>query len=473
MKTRVFILCVLCFGMLLVPACMQQPVERNSTPLDISRLYIEPTAKPAPTPTEPSGRTVIEFWTDDHEPERVAVYRDVAFRFMRQNPNVELRIVPVNESSLSARLATAIQADALPDIIRLGAERVASLAADDLLDVTATQAVIESVGEDDFRAVTLQMVIDAGTGQYMAVPYDGWIQALWYRADLFEEHKLPPPSDWETIRTAASTLQRTSGLEYGLVLPTDPGQNYVHQVFEQIAISNGVWPFDEAGSVTMNTPEMVEALTWYAQLQEFALPGPQHVRSAREAYQQGRVGMIFYSTYLIDHLVRGADRGVGSARSGVQDLAGNTDFAPVVDGPNGSATYGQLVTLAILRQADPAARDVVEFFLTEGYIDVLALAPYGKVPVLKSAVDAWKDSFADSSIYSDETLDQITNGYDSIQRWLSHPDYDARQRAVIGEIEGQLLIPQVIYEIAIENTLTPQAAAERLQTEVEALLTAR
>ncbi len=52
-------------------------------------------------------------------------------------------------------------------------------------------------------------------------------------------------------------------------------------------------------------------------------------------------------------------------------------------GPNGSASYGQLVTLGIMQGADPEAQAVVEYFLTEGYQDVLALAPFGKVPVLK------------------------------------------------------------------------------------------
>jgi hypothetical protein len=142
-------------------------------------------------------------------------------------------------------------------------------------------------------------------------------------------------------------------------------------------------------------------------------------------------------------------------------------------GPRGSASYGQLVTLGIMKGADEAAQKVVEYFLTEGYIDVLALAPFGKVPVLESAVDGWKTLSPYFEYYSNETLDQIANGFETMQRWLFRPDYDPVERAVIGDIEGRLLIPQVISNIALEGIMTPESGAAWLQEQVEALLAER
>ena len=75
--------------------------------------------------------------------------------------------------------------------------------------------------------------------------------------------------------------------------------------------------------------------------------------------------------------------------------------------------------------------------------------------------------------YSDETLAQIANGYETMQRWLFRPDYDATQRAVIGDIEGRLLISQAISNIALEGIMTPETAAEWLQEQVELLLAER
>jgi hypothetical protein len=60
-----------------------------------------------------------------------------------------------------------------------------------------------------------------------------------------------------------------------------------------------------------------------------------------------------------------------------------------------------------------------------------------------------------------------------MQRWLFRPDYDATQRAVVGDIEGRLLIPQVISNIALEGTMTPETGAAWLQEQVEVMYAER
>jgi len=421
------------------------------------------------------NRTVVEFWTTDNEEERVVQYEEVAKRYMELHPEVEVRIVPVEEAGLSQRISTAVAANRLPDIVRLGIERVAAFAADGILDQDAAVSTIQAIGEDDFRAGPLEMVTDPATGKYAAVPFDGWIQALWYRQDVFTDLGLNAPIKWEDIQASCEALPGNDNLLYGIAIGTDPGQNYGHQVFEQVAISNNAWPFDEEGNVTMNTPEMVAALEFYASLQDCALPGPQYWRGAREAYEYGQSGMMFYSTYIMDDLVDGSGMDDGTmVELAYADLAARTGFAPSMEGPNGAATYGQLVAMGIMQGADPVAQDVVKFFMTgEHYQDILALAPFGKVPVLASAVEEWKSTSDYFGNYPPETLEAIAAGYDTMQRWLFRPDYDATERAVVGDIEGRLLIPQVLSNIAIEGNMTPETAAEWLQEQVELLVTER
>ncbi|TFH33350.1 MAG: extracellular solute-binding protein, partial [Anaerolineales bacterium] len=245
---------------------------------------------------------VIEFWTTDNEEARVQVYEAVAARYMEANPGVEIRIVPIEEAGVSQRISTAVAANRLPDIIRMGIERVAAFSADELLDEDAAMAAIQAIGEDDFRAGPLQMVVDPATGNYAAIPYDGWIQAMWYRQDVFDSLGLSAPVKWADIAAACEALPGNDNLLYGMTLGTDPGQNYPHQVFEQFSISNDAWPFDSAGNVTMNTPKMIAALDFYTSLQDCSLPGPQYWRGAREAYEYGQSGMMFYSTYIMDDL---------------------------------------------------------------------------------------------------------------------------------------------------------------------------
>lgn len=420
-------------------------------------------------------KTVIEFWTTDNEEARIDTYEAIAAAYMAENPDVDLRIVPIEEAGIAQRIATAQAANRMPDIVRMGVERVSSFAADGILDEDAAVATIQAIGEDDFRAGPLAMVTNPETGKYSAVPFDGWIQAIWYRTDSFTEAGANAPISWDDIDAACDALPGTGNLLYALTLGTDPGQNYPHQVFEQVAMSNNAWPFADDGSVSMNTPEMVEALEFYAGLQRCALPGPQYWRGAREAYELDQSGMLFYSTYIMDDLVDGSGlEGGGNVEIPVEDLPGVTGFAATMEGPNGAASYGQLVTLGILQGADPLSQDIVKFFMTgQNYQDVLALAPFGKVPVLESAVEGWSGLSDYFAKYSEDTLSQIANGFDTMQRWLFKPGYDATQRAVIGDIEGRLLIPQAISNIALEGTMTPEAAAEWLQEQVEVLLAER
>ncbi len=447
----------------------EQVIVKETVPVTVKETVV---VKETVAPAE---RTVVEFWTTDNEEDRVDTYEAVAAGFMAEHPEIEIRIVPIEEAGISQRIATALAANRLPDIVRMGVERVAAFAADGILDEDAAEAVIASIGEDDFRAGPLNMVTNPATGMRSAVPFDGWVQALWYRADVFADAGLAAPVTWDDIDAACDTLPGTDNLLYALTLATDPGQNYPHQVFEQVAMSNDAWPFDSEGNVTMDTPNMIEALDWYTSLQRCAMPGPQYWQGARESYELDQSGMLFYSTYIMDDLVEGSGLASGgNVQIAVPDLALKTGFAPMMEGPDGAASYGQLVALGIMKGADPAAQDVVQWFLTgQNYQDVLALAPFGKVPVLKSAVEGWGTLSPFFANYSEETLSQIANGYETMQRWLFRPDYGPVERAVVGDIEGRLLISQAISAIALEGTMTPETAAAWLQEQVEALLAER
>lgn len=455
---------ILAFGL---TACQPQVVEK----------IVEVTKEVEVLVTQAAvEKTVVEFWTTDNEEARVNVYDTVAALYMAEHPEVEIRIVPIDEATISQRIATARAANRLPDIVRMGVERTAAFAADGIMDEDANTAAIEAIGKDDFRGGLLEMVTDPATGKYAAIPFDGWVQAIWYRSDLFTELGLEAPTTWDTINAACDKLPGIGNLLYGIVLPDDPGQNYPHQVFEQVAISNNAWPFDGKGNVTMNSPEMIEVLQFYTDLIRCAPPGPQYWQGAREMYELDQSGMMFYSTYIMDDLVDGSGLvgATGKITIAVENLPEKTGFAPSMKGPKGDAVYGQLVTLGIMQGADPVAQDVVKFFMTgKNYQDVLALAPLGKVPVLTSAVAGWKELSPYFANYSSETLDQIANGYDSMQRWLFRPDYTAAERAVVGDIEGRLLISQVLSNIILEKSMTPETGAQFLQQEVEKLLADR
>jgi len=81
-------------------------------------------------PAEPVEKTIVEFWSTDHEVERVDLYEEIAERFMAEHPDIDVRIVVIMEGEVSQRVATGLAANRLPDMMRMGIERVAAFAAE-------------------------------------------------------------------------------------------------------------------------------------------------------------------------------------------------------------------------------------------------------------------------------------------------------------------------------------------------------
>lgn len=460
------------------------PARDNAPTSEATSTSAAPTAEAAPVATEAaaapesatneSGATIVEFWTFDHLPERIGVYEAVAARFMAANPGVEIRMVPKDEATIYPELIEAANVGQMPDLVMLGVERLPGLASAGWVDEQAASAVIRSIGIDDFRAGSLEMVTNLESQQQWAIPFSGWLQAIWYRKDVFDAQGLSAPSTWDQINAACDALTQagtqSNGVTYAIALPSAPDQNYGHQVFEQIAISNQAWPLALSGEVTFNTPEMIDALRFFANLQRCSAPGPLSAEQAADYYLNGEAAMIFYSTYFIDDMVLGGQRPGGRVvQPNPTDLAQRTSFASGMVGPKGSSTYGQMVALAITQGADSAARDVARFFSTDGYLEILGISPMGKIPQRHSMATKWTELSPVFANYSAATLGHIANGFDNSHRWVLRGGYTNNQRAVISDIESQLLIPQALDKI-LKGEFTPESAAEWLQAQTQTLI---
>ncbi|NIN65575.1 MAG: hypothetical protein GTO63_12935, partial [Anaerolineae bacterium] len=69
-------------------------------------------------------------------------------------------------------------------------------------------------------------------------------------------------------------------------------------------------------------------------------------------------------------------------------------------------------------------------------------------------------------------LEAIFEGFESAQRWAFVPEYDQIQRAAIGDLEGRLFLIEAFNNI-IDGLMTPEAAADWLQTQMQDLYDAR
>jgi len=408
---------------------------------------------------EPGEQTVVEFWTTDNEKARMDVQNELATRFEEANPDIDIQVVAIDEASLSQRVATAVGAGQLPDVMRFGLEFVPGFVQEDILDVSASTQAINELGADTFYSGVLGMV-ESGDG-WAAMPIDGWVQGIWYRRDMFEQEGLDAPNTFEKIMTAAQTFQDTAQGQYGIVIGTDPEQTYTQQVFEHFAMANGAFPFRQGDPLTMNTEEMVDTLDYYTSLAEYGPPGANYWREARLEYLAGNAAMMFYSTYIMDDIAGLVEE----FEVGVEDLAANTGMVPLFQGPmaDSPASYGQIVVLGITQNADTeAAQRWVEFLLSDGYMDIINMSPMGKMPMRPQFVEQWRENDV-FGFYSQDVVEEIAGGFEGVNRWGIvggglHP--------LVSDIYGQQLVPVAIGNI-LDGSMSSQEAADWLQQQVE------
>ncbi|PKL10606.1 MAG: sugar ABC transporter substrate-binding protein, partial [Spirochaetae bacterium HGW-Spirochaetae-8] len=286
----------------------------------------------------------------------------------------------------------------------------------------------------------------------------------------FEKAGLNPPTTWDDILKAAKYFYKPELNQYGILVGTLP-EAYAEQCFTPIAMSNGAALFDADKNLVFNSPEMKEAVEFYAELAKYNPPGPQTWR-ARDYYLQGKMAMFFYSTYIMDDLAL-QEAAMGSLTGdNFKDLAG-ADFDPDLVGKTrvasivtntSSAGYGTVVALGLFDQGDPAktaaAQKFLEYLYTpNAYITFLHMAPGGMNPMLKEiATNArfQNDPVGIFKRYGTEKMAEIIDGLENIETFSI---VGGNRIEAASEITAKQIIPQMLYKITQENVSVSNAMA--------------
>ena len=426
-------------------------------------------AKPA-EPKAAQGPVEIDFWSTQTQSDRQATIQVLIDTFEIMNPDVKINLIPVDENDVATQLNTAAAAGNLPALLESPSENQVAFGSQGLLDSDAVTDLITTIGKDKFYAGTLKLVETGSPGKYYAAPYHGWVQGIWYRSDWFKDAGLNPPNTWEDILKAAKYFYQPENNRYGILVGTT-AEAYTEQCFTQFAMSNGAGLFDKNANLIFNTPEMKEAIKYYAELAKYNPPGPQTWR-ARDYYLQGKMAMFFYSTYIMDDLAI-AEVAAGSLTSeNFADLAGTSFDPDLVDNTRMASTithtddagFGVVVSLSLPDQGNPAKTQAAKSFLRylytpNAYITWLHMAPGGMNPVLKEiAVNArfQNDPKGIFNNYGKDKMAEIIAGLDNIETFSI---VDGKRIAAASTIYSQQIIPQMLYKITQEGMDVDKAMA--------------
>ena len=424
------------------------------------------------------GDGVITVWSTEDQPDRIAATEAIAARFAEQS-GVTVEVVPVAEDQFPSLVAANLAGGTLPDVLFLGVEFADTWAAEGILDTAAAATVINDLGADTFSALDL---VDDGEGGYFGVPSDGWGQLIVYRKDLFDAAGLAAPNTFETIEAAAAALNDPDNNFYGIVAATDPSSGFTQQTFEAFALANNAQLTDADGNVTLNSPELTEALAFYTNLvTSYGPPGVVDVDNSRATYFAGQAAMLVWSPFILDELAGLRDDVIPNCPECADDtayLAKNSGLVPAFSGPSGSTPvqYGQVSLFGITTNADPQAVEFVKFMMSDAYVDWLAIAPEGKFPMRLGPeagsteyLDAWRNlnigvdrKAPISDFYGEDVINSLVEGATNFARW----GLADGQGELVGGVYSELVFPTLIADV-VNGSLTAEEAAAEAQTLVE------
>lgn len=422
----------------------------------------------------------ITVQTSDTLPDRLAALEEIVAAFESES-GIQVEVVGVEEDQFNQVLTSGAAAGDLPDVIgSIGLTQVRTLGANDLANTQAVQEVVDALGEDTFSARALELNRDGD--ELLAVPSESWAQLLYYRTDLFEEAGLPAPESYEDILAAAEALD--SPEVAGFVGATAPGDAFTQQTIEHVALGNGCQMVNEAGDILFDSPECVGALDFYGNLIEnYSVSGAQDVDTVRANYFAGEAAMFIWSTFVLDEMAGLRDDALPTCPECADNpafLAENTGVVPAIAGPDGGepAQFGQITNWTITADANAeASKQFVEYMMSDGYVDYLAIAPEGKVPVRFGTADspteysdAWQTLPAGvdrkeplENFYSDEVLSALQTSVDDLLLW----GIPQGQGDLAGAALGELPIAQAVADVAnggVDPETAAQQAAEALRS---------
>jgi multiple sugar transport system substrate-binding protein len=413
----------------------------------------------------------ITFWVQEDLPDRVAATQAIVSDFEEQS-GVKVEVVSVAEDQFAQLITSSAAAGDLPDVIAgLALPQVRTLSANELVDTDAVAAVVDALDPSTFSDKALELTADGD--EQLAVPSESWLQMLLYRTDLFEAAGLDAPDSYDNILTAAKALN--SQQVAGFVGATAPGDAFTEQTFEQLALGNDCQLVDSDGEITLDSEQCVESFDFYSDLiTNYSVPGAQDVDTTRATYFAGQAAMFVWSSFVLDEMAglrNDAKPTCPECLDNPAFLAENTGVVTSIAGPDstGPAQFGEITSWTITDGANTEdAQAFIEYMMTDGYEDWLAIAPEGKVPVRFGTPDEptrYSDAWAAlpagvdtkaplSDFYAPEVLEAVAAGPENIARW----GIAQGQGDLLGALQGEQPVATAVSDVT--QGTDPEVAAK-------------
>ncbi|MFG6114855.1 ABC transporter substrate-binding protein [Halobacillus sp. MO56] len=206
-------------------------------------------------------------------------------RFEEENPDIKVKLEAVGWDNAYQKLVTGFNGNSSPDIFAGGSRWMTAFA-----DMEALLPLTDMASEKIKEYPEALQKSSQYKDEIYGIPRAFSARSLIYRTDLIEE----PPTTWEELVETATKVQEENEGMYGFAISGAAHVSTTTQYFNYL-LQNGGQVFDEAGNVTLNSPEAVEALEYYADLYTKHEVVPNPVEYNRELlpvlFKEGKIAM--------------------------------------------------------------------------------------------------------------------------------------------------------------------------------------
>lgn len=349
-------------------------------------------------------KTTIEFMHSSVEQDRLKVIDKLVADFEKENPDIKVKQMPVEEDAYNTKVVTLARSNKLPGVIEVSQDFAKVMDKDELIDQKAVGNVMKKVGEDNYYDGAKKLVRTEDGSGYIAAPISGWVQGIWYNKKTLSDAGFSEPTTWDSVLEIAKHFNDAGNKKYGIAMPT-ADSTMTEQAFSQFALSNNANVLDDKGKVTINTPEMKQALDYYKELSQYTMPGSNDVTEIKDAFMNGSTPMAIYSTYILPS---------------VFEEGKSEDIGFAIPTNKQEAVYGTVSGLTISAGLDKEQKAASEKFVeylseAKNMEKWVLMSPGGAQPVNKKVVDS--SSYQSNEVISafGELPKEIASSFDKVQ----------------------------------------------------------
>lgn len=390
----------------------------------------------------------ITFWHSFTQGKRLQVIEKVAEQFMKDNPEVSIKIETFSWADFYIKWTTGLASGNVPDIsTALPAQVVEIMDADALIPI---DDLIDEIGRDRFSKAALSE--GQKDGKCYSIPLYSHAQVMWIRKDLLKNAGFEIPKTWEEFSKVAKALTK-DGI-YGCSFPCGSGDFMATRFLNYYVRSAGESLLTEDLKANLTSKAAIDGINFWVDIYKNCSPKDSInyiTLDQANLYYQGKTAFDFNSGFQI---------------SGVEinspQLLDYIDCAPLpklnIDDPDYSAESSNIDIVIWKNSKYPkiCKEFIKKLYETDAYIEFLSTTPVGMLPSITGISDMPK-------YQSNETIKKFVNAENIITKAMNIGTaigFERGPSVQAGLLTSQSVIEDMFQRIIVNGEDVIKAAKE-------------